>query len=79
MLGYGKFGLVAEDLVEDVGCVSDRGRDDLGAVLGELVARPRVESDPSPVTEVTGQGLGVPGLDVHREALAGMTWSLLGG
>jgi hypothetical protein len=38
-----QLGLVVEDLIEHVGGVADRGGDDLGAVLRELVRGPGVE------------------------------------
>jgi hypothetical protein len=57
MLGDGQVGGVAEDLVEDVGRVSDGGGDDLGPVGGVLVGDVGVGGG-SLVEEVAGQGPG---------------------
>jgi len=65
-----QLGLVVEDLVEDVGRVPHRGRDDLGAVLRELVRGPGVEGQALAVTEVARQGRGVADLARDREPLA---------
>ncbi len=49
-----QLGLVVEDRVEHVGRVADRGRNDLGAVLRELVRGPGIERQPLAVAEVAG-------------------------
>src|SRR5271165_4810362 len=62
--------LVVEDLVEDISRVADRGGDDLGAVLRELVCGPGVEGHPLAIAEVARQGRGHPHLAGDGEPLA---------
>lgn len=52
MFQDGQLRFVVENLIKDIGCVSKRGWNWLGTILGKLVAGPAIEGDAFAVTKV---------------------------
>jgi hypothetical protein len=45
VLKDGQVGFVVENLIKDIGGIAERGGDDFGAILGELIAAPTIEGN----------------------------------
>jgi len=64
----GQLGCVIQDGIEHIRRVADRGRDHLGAILGELIGGPTVAGH-AQVAEVAGEGGRLTDLPGDRDAL----------